>query len=73
MINLVGKQLIKTLIHIGNLLYVYYESRDNTLDFCNFKGLGWSIFVFLYTIKLLFCLLIEKIKTLDVGVFWSLS
>jgi len=39
MINLVGKQLIKTLIHIGNLLYVYCESRDNTLDFCNFKGL----------------------------------
>jgi hypothetical protein len=73
MINLVGEQLTKTLIHLGNLLCVYYGSRDNTVDFRNFEGLGWSIFVFLYTIKLLFCHLIEKMEALDVEVFWSFS
>jgi len=65
MINLVGQQLTKTLIYIGN--------PDNIVDFCNFEGLGWSIFVFLYIMKLLFCHLIEKIEDLDVEVFWSLS
>jgi len=68
MINLVGQQLTKTLIHVGNLLCVYCGSRDNIVDFCFFKGLGWSIFVFLYTMKLLFCHLIEKMKALNVGV-----
>ena len=67
MINLLGQQLIKTLIHLGNLLCVLCESRDNTLDFCNIEGLGWSIFVFLYTIKLLFFPLIEKNKSLRCG------
>jgi len=71
MINLVSQQLTKTLIHVGNLLCVYCGSRDNIIDFYNFKGLGWSIFIFLYTIKLLFRHLIEKIESLDVEVFWS--
>jgi hypothetical protein len=68
MINLVGQQLTKTLIYVGNLLCVYCGSRDNTVNFCIFEGLGWSIFVFLYTMKLLFCHLIEKMEALDVGV-----
>ena len=73
MINLVNQQLTKTLIHVGNLLCVYCGSRDNIIDFHNFKGLGWSIFIFLYTMKLLFYALIEKIESLDVGVFWSFA
>jgi hypothetical protein len=38
MINLVGQQLTKTLIHVGNLLYVYCGLRDNIIDFYNFKA-----------------------------------
>jgi hypothetical protein len=73
MINLIGQQLTKTLIHLGNLLCVYCGSIDNTVDFHNFEGLGWSIFVFLYTMKLLFYHLIEKMEASDVEVFWSFS
>jgi hypothetical protein len=71
MINLVDQQLTKTLIHVGNLLCVYCGLRDNIIDFYNIKGLRWSILIFLYTMKLLFRHLIEKIESLDVEVFWS--
>jgi hypothetical protein len=51
MINSIGQQLTTTLIHLGNLLCVYCGSRDTIVDFRNFEGLGWGIFVFLYTMN----------------------
>ena len=55
MINLIGQQLTKTLIHLGNLLCIYIVDQETTqqifatLKAWNFEGLGWSIFcLFIY-------------------------